>query len=443
MDLENYTFSLTILPEYMLNIQNNHVILFPVLINKYLMGELHRLLSFCLALFFTLSIYANTRDDAFVLVIDPGHGGKDAGAVGKRGKEKDINLAVSALLGKYIASKHPEVKLVYTRNRDIFIGLDERADIANKANANLFISIHTNAVERKSQIRGCEVFTFGLSRSDENLEVAKRENSVILLEDNYKQKYENFDPHSSESYIIFEFMQNKFVEQSVHFASIVQKQLVRTANRQDRGVKQAEYLVLRKSSMPRVLVELDFISNPEAESYLLSRKGQETLALAISNAFTEYKRDFDRKSGTSSLVGQHQPIAQTNIVPEETDISDGPAGIIIEDESEEVIISDVRKDAVAKDEPKETDINQIQKGKANSGIVYKVQILASTQKIPDKSKELKGYKADYYVEKNMYKYTVGESSDRKEIGRIQKKLAKDFKDAFIVTFKNGVKAPNK
>jgi N-acetylmuramoyl-L-alanine amidase len=386
------------------------------------MGKPYRLLSFCLALFFAFSIQANTRDNAFVLVIDPGHGGKDAGAVGRKGKEKDINLAVSALLGKYIAAKHADVKLIYTRNRDVFIGLDERADIANKANANLFISIHTNAVERRnSNIKGCEVFTFGLSRSNENLEVAKRENAVILLEDNYKQKYENFDPHSSESYIIFEFMQNKFVEQSINFASIVQKQLVRTANRQNRGVKQAEYLVLRKSSMPRVLVELDFISNPEAENYLLSRKGQETLALAISNAFTEYKRDFDRKSNASP-VDNNQAIAQTNIVPIETD---DPL--------------DEQTDTIIEDEPAETDGNSVQNSKTKGNIVYKVQILVSPKKLPEKSKELKGYKADYYIEKNRYKYTYGESSDWKEINKIQKKIAKDFKDAFIVSFKDGVK----
>ncbi|GHU64651.1 N-acetylmuramoyl-L-alanine amidase [Bacteroidia bacterium] len=401
------------------------------------MGKPYKLLSFCLALFFAFSVQANIKDNTFVLVIDPGHGGKDAGAVGRKGKEKDINLAVSTLLGKYITAKHPDVKLIYTRNRDVFIGLNERADIANKANANLFISIHTNAVERRnSRIKGCEVFTFGLSRSNENLEVAKRENAVILLEDNYKQKYENFDPHSSESYIIFEFMQNKFVEQSVNFASIIQKQLVRTANRQNRGVKQAEYLVLRKSSMPRVLVELDFISNPEAESYLLSRKGQETLALAISNAFTEYKKDFDRKSNGSSPVGKNQKIAQSNIIPiEADDIVEEPANVIIEADN------DMRTDIV--NNHGKNDIKPSPNSNAKSNTIYKVQILVSPKKLPEKSRELKGYKADYYIEKNMYKYTYGESSDWKEINRIQKKIAKDFKDAFIVRFKDGVKAPNK
>jgi N-acetylmuramoyl-L-alanine amidase len=256
---------------------------------------------FSVVLLVAFSMQAGADNPSFVLVIDPGHGGKAVGAVGRKGKEKDINLAVSKLLKQYVAEEHPDVTIIMTRNRDVAVGLDERADIANKANANLFISIHANAVHRKnSWLKGSEVYTFGLSRNEENLEVAKRENSVILLEDNYKQKYEGFDPNSSESYIIFEFMQNKFVEQSVDFATMVQKQLVETAHREDLGVKQAEFLVLRKSTMPRILIELDFISNPEAEEFMLSKEGQEILARSICKAFTEYKKDFDRKTGKKS-----------------------------------------------------------------------------------------------------------------------------------------------
>jgi N-acetylmuramoyl-L-alanine amidase len=256
---------------------------------------------FLAVLLFVFPLQADTNNNPFVLVIDPGHGGKATGAIGKRGKEKDINLAVSKLLKQYISEEHPEVKIIMTRTRDVAVGLDERADIANKANANLFISIHANAIAKNSQLNGSEVYTFGLSRTKENLEVAKRENSVILLEDNYKQKYEGFDPNSSESYIIFEFMQNKFTEQSVSFATMVQKQLVETAHREDLGVKQAEFLVLRKSTMPRVLIELDFISNPEAELFMLSKEGQEILAHSICNAFSEYKKDFDRKTVTKTI----------------------------------------------------------------------------------------------------------------------------------------------
>jgi len=330
---------------------------------------------------------------AFVLVIDPGHGGKDTGAFGKKGKEKNINLAVAQLAGQYIASEHPDVKIVYTRTQDIFIGLNERTDIANKANANLFISIHSNSLaNKKSRIKGAEVYIFGVTRIAENLEVAKRENSVILLEDNYEQKYEGYDPNSAESSIIFEFMVNLYAEQSLNFASMVQKELVKTAKREDRGVKQAGYLVLRKSSMPRILIELDYINNPESENYLMSATGQKNLARAISNAFTEYKKGFDNK--------------EKNSTQEQTPV-----------------------------------ITAKQEKTVSSGRTYKIQILASLKKLPDKSPELKGYKADYFVEGKYYKYTYGESSDLNEINNLRRKIANDFKAAFVIAFENGVKIP--
>ena len=268
-----------------------------------------RFIAFFIVLFFVFPLQADTKSNSFVLVIDPGHGGNATGAIGKRGKEKDINLAVSKLLKQYILEEHPDVKILMTRTKDVAVDLDERANIANKANANLFISIHANAVRKNHQLNGSEVYTFGLSRSEENLEVAKRENSVILLEDNYKQKYEGFDPNSSESYIMFEFMQNSYVEQSINFATMVQKQLVETAHREDLGVKQAEFLVLRKSTMPRILIELDFITNPDAEQFMLSKEGQETLARSICNAFTEYKKDFDRKTATQKESDTHRQIS--------------------------------------------------------------------------------------------------------------------------------------
>jgi N-acetylmuramoyl-L-alanine amidase len=358
-----------------------------------------------------------------VLVIDPGHGGKDPGALGKKGKEKDINLAVAMLAGQYIISEHPDVKIVYTRNKDIFIGLNERADIANKANANLFISIHTNSISRKSHIRGAEVYTFGVTRIQENLDVAKRENSVILLEENYEQKYEGFDPNSAESYIIFEFMVNLYAEQSINFAGMVQKELVKTAKRGNRGVKQAGYLVLRKSSMPRILIELDFISNSEAENYLLGSTGQKSLARAISNAFTEYKREFDRKSGVSAKENSTIDSEKT-LFPTENETNLDDTAPIQNEADKETIISK-------------------EKGSLPLKRVYKIQILASTQKLPEKSPQLKGYKAVFYREGKYYKYTYGESSDWNEINNLRKKIVKDFKNAFIITFENGMKVSDK
>lgn len=370
--------------------------------------------------------------NTFVLVIDPGHGGKDPGALGKRGKEKDINLAVGLLAGKYIADEHPDVKIVYTRTKDVFIGLDERADIANKANANLFISIHANSLTGNSSIKGAEVYTFGVTRNAENLEVAKRENSVIRLEDNYKQKYEGYDPNSSESNIIFEFMVNLYADQSIHFASMVQNELVKTADRDDRGVKQAGYLVLRKSSLPRILIELDYISNSDAAKYLSSQEGQKKLARSIANAFTRYKNDFD-------IIENKPPVREIKPLKESKDEQQAPT---IPDT---VQLPEQEKQLSKQEEqlPEKTIKKENTEKTTSSDIVYKIQILAATKKIPANSKELKGYKATYYVEGNYYKYTVGESRDWNEINKLREKIVKDFKDAFIITLKNGVKVPNK
>ena len=381
----------------------------------------------CVFLLSTTSTLADNKDETFILVIDPGHGGKDPGAIGKKGKEKNINLAVALQAGKHIEQKHPDVKIVYTRKKDVFIGLDERADIANRSKANLFISIHTNASSARS-VCGPEVFTFGVSRTQENLEVAKRENSVIALEDNYKEKYEGFDPNSSESYIIFEFMQNKFVEQSIDFASTMQRELQKCVSWRGRGVKQAEYLVLRKSSMPRILIELDFISNAKAEDVLVSDAGQKKYAKSISDAFTKYKNDYDRKKGINPVQTE---TVETAKKPETT-----KKETIKKEEQKEERKEDVKAPVVV--QQKNTNSKPSQ-----SGIVYKVQILASSKKLPAESSKLKGYNADYYQENDLFKYTYGESSDWSEISRIRKSLLKDFNDAFIITFKDGVKVQNK
>ena len=331
--------------------------------------------------------HAENQNDSFVVVIDPGHGGKDSGAVGRKGKEKDINLSVALLTGKYIEEKYPDVKVIYTRKKDVFIGLYERANIANKNNADLFISIHTNSVKNRN-VRGSEVFTLGMSRTKESLEAAQKENSVIYLEDNYEEKYEGFDPTSSESYIIFELMQNQYAEQSIKFADFVQKELVKCVKWRGRGVKQAGYLVLARSSMPRVLVELDFISNPEAENFLLSKNGQNRYAKAIFDAFSNYKADYDNKK-----LSNNRPANATQKKQTET------AG----------------------------------------DIIYKVQILTSSKQLKNNSPLFKGYKVDFYIENKTYKYTYGESTNLNEINKIKTSLTKDFKDAFVIKTKDGVR----
>ena len=226
----------------------------------------------------------------YTLVIDAGHGGKDPGAVSKGTKEKNINLAVALELGRLVEKNCPGVKVVYTRKTDVFVELDERANIANRAKADLFISIHTNATAAKVGPKGAETYTLGMHRAAENLEVAKRENAVITLESNYDERYEGFNPKSSESYIIFELMQDKNMEQSVKLAGLIQKQFRQTAGRIDKGVHQAGFLVLRATSMPSVLVELGYINNPSDESYLSTKAGTDAMAKSIYNAFVAYKK---------------------------------------------------------------------------------------------------------------------------------------------------------
>ena len=225
---------------------------------------------------------------SFTLVLDAGHGGKDPGALGRRGKEKNINLAVTKAVGKLVEENMPDVNVIYTRKTDIFVELDERARIANRAKADLFISIHTNALPGRAQGRGSETYTLGMHRAADNLAVAKRENSVITLERDYESRYEGFDPNSAESYIIFELMQDVNMEQSVRLAQLVQRQF-RNAGRPDKGVHQAGFLVLRATSMPSCLIELGYITTPAEEEYLLSERGTNQLAQAIYEAIRKFK----------------------------------------------------------------------------------------------------------------------------------------------------------
>ncbi len=360
--------------------------------------------SIVVGLFLLLPVL-QAREKTFVVVIDAGHGGKDPGARGSVIDEKVINLSVALKLGEKISAIHDDVKVVYTRKTDRFVELDERANIANRNRADLFISIHTNAVKRGSSVRGTETYTLGLARSEENLAVAKRENSAILLEDNYKQTYEGFNPNVSESYIIFEFMQNKHMEQSVGFASEIQKHFA-SAGRVDRGVRQAGFLVLRKTGMPSVLVELGYISNRDEERFMKSSEGQKKLVNALSEAFTRYKTQYDRKQG-------------------------------------EALGKTASADVAAKPAPQdERQTSAAVKTKAGTSgkIVYKVQILTSDRKLRQGTKAFKGYKnVDYFVENGIYKYTYGETTDFDVARKLRREVAKDFKDAFIVTFRDGKK----
>lgn len=352
----------------------------------------------------------------FVVVIDAGHGGHDPGAVGRISKEKNINLTVALKLGNMIKKECDDVKVVYTRSKDVFIPLDRRAQIANDAKADLFISIHTNALANNRTAQGASTWTLGLAKSDANLEVAKRENSVILYESDYKTRYAGFNPNSSESYIIFEFMQDKYMEQSVHLASLVQKQFRHHCNRGDRGVHQAGFLVLKASAMPSILVELGFISTPEEERYLNSENGTTTLARGIYRAFLSYKREQEIR-----LTG-----ASRTIVPKNDPVSPEPA---TEAPAE-----------VAKPKPTPQRARTVQSTTNEGNITFKIQILTSSRPLAKNDARLKGLKGvEYYKEGGVYKYTYGASSDYNRVARTRRNISELFKDAFIIAFKNGEK----
>jgi len=254
-------------------------------------------------------------EDQWVVVIDAGHGGKDPGAVGARGKEKNINLAVALKTGKYISDNMKDVKVIYTREDDTYPGLAERADVANRNKADLFISIHSNALSDK-RFNGAETYVLGQTMDEANLQVAMKENSVITYEKDYQTKYEGFDPTSAESYIIFSLMQNTYLKQSTEFATLVQNQFRERVGRKDRGVKQAGFVVLWRTTMPSVLVELGFITNPEEEKFLMSEQGQDYLASAIFRAFRDYRQTIDSRSGIRNGIGVATGKDVTPVKPE-------------------------------------------------------------------------------------------------------------------------------
>ena len=383
--------------------------------------------SICLGLLTSFFCAGSAEAKNFVVVIDAGHGGHDPGAIGKISKEKNINLNVALKFGKLIQKNCGDVKVIYTRTRDVFIPLDRRAEIANNAKADLFISIHTNALANNRTAKGASTWTLGLAKSDANLEVAKRENSVILYESDYKTRYAGFNPNSAESYIIFEFMQDKYMSQSVHLASLVQKQFRHSCNRIDRGVHQAGFLVLKASAMPSILVELGFISTPEEERYLNSETGTTTLANGIFHAFLTYKREQEIRLNGSSKT----------ILPE-----DIPEAI-----EETVASADTKvknKVPQSKVNPVSPSPQQVEKAVVNqterTGIVFKIQILTSSRPIAKNDKRLKGLKnVDYYKEGGLYKYTYGTSPDYNKVVRTKRTIAAQFKDAFIIAFKDGQK----
>jgi len=362
--------------------------------------------------FISFSLAAQDNGTGYKLktvVIDAGHGGKDPGSPGKLTYEKDVVLAIALKLGNLIETELPGVKVIYTRKTDEFIPLHQRADIANENKADLFISIHANG-NPNSLVTGTETLVLGLHRAGENFEVAKRENSVILLEPDYHSRYEGFDPNSPESYIIFSLMQNLYFEQSINMAALIEDQFRERAQRKDRGVKQQGLLVLAQTSMPGILIETGFITNPEEEKYLMSEEGQNVISSAIFRAFRDYKKIIESKSSFA--------LASRN-----SKQSDSMGSVFIKN-------SNATDSFPVESAPAAADIPL-------SKVEFKVQIAASSKPIPTNSHTFKGLNdvREYHVG-DIYKYAVGSSQTFPEIISYSKQIKERFPDAFIIAVKN-------
>lgn len=328
-----------------------------------------------------------------VVVIDAGHGGRDPGASVGTAREKDIVLDIALKVGEYIKKNYPDTKVIFTRDRDIFIPLYKRAEIANRNNADLFISIHANYVSAKS-VQGSETFVLGQHRSEDNLEVAKKENAVILLEDNYSTTYENFDPNSPESYIMFEMIQDEYLEQSVMLAAVIQDHFREVSKRRDRSVKQAGFLVLRETTMPSVLVEAGFLSNQSERNYLMSASGRSSMASSIFKAFEEYKRRIEEKS-RFNLVTEN--IESDELIAAEVDNSAGPV----------------------------------------SKVVYSVQVAATKRSKTPVPSNFKGEKNIFKINAgNLNRYYSGRFDSYNDALAEKQRLQNKFKDAFVVAFED-------
>ena len=374
-----------------------------------------------------------SASNRFTLVIDAGHGGHDAGALGSMSKEKDINLSVALAFGKYVERNQPDVKVVYTRKTDVFIPLKERANIANRAGADLFISVHTNALPAGKIARGFETYTLGMHRAKDNLDVAMRENSVISMEKGYQQTYQGFDPRSSESYIIFEFIQGKNMERSVELARLIQRSVCAGANRPNKGVHQAGFLVLRETSMPGCLIELGFITTPDEEALLNTASRVDDIARSIYQAFAQYKDKYDKGVSVPYRPTGDDATDVPSIVP--SDFKEDKASVVVRPTTRAA----VRTAPASKVKEKAPSVAK-QPRQVQDEPVFKVQILTSSRVLRAGDSHFKGEtEIDSYQENGMVKYTIGASTNYNEIYCLRKSLLEKFPEAFIIAFKNGEK----
>ncbi len=353
-------------------------------------------------------LFAQKATDNFfggikTVVIDAGHGGKDVGCLGSVGREKDVALAISLKLGGYLEETFPNLKVIYTRKTDVFIELYERARIANRNKADLFICIHANA--GGSSAFGTETYVMGNAKSETNLKAAQRENASILLEDNYEAKYDNFDPNSAESYIALTLMQSAYQDQSIEFADKVQRQFRERVGRRDRGVKQAPFLVLHQTTMPSVLIETGFLTNASEEKFLISEVGQDYLASAIYRAFKEYNTEIENR-------------ARILYDAEQAALKRG---------------ADINKN---KKEQQKVSGKTVE---SNEDITFMVQLVTSSRLVdtkPENFKRLVGVK--YYEAGGLYRYTYGNEDSWDKAAVLQKEvIEKGYTDAFIIAFHKG------
>ena len=390
---------------------------------------------------FMILVVADVAARQFTLVIDAGHGGHDAGAKGSFSYEKNINLKMALAFGRYVEKNCPDVKVIYTRKTDVFVPLHKRADIANKNRADVFISIHTNALPGGRIARGMETYTMGMRRSNEKLSAAQRENAVITYESDYKERYEGYDPNSPESAIMFEFIHDKNMAKSVELAKHVQKSVCSTANRPDKGVKQDVFLVLRETSMPACLIELGFITTPDEERLLNDDASIDNIARGIYSAFAKYKND--------NYSGVNVPL----VAPKESDKVSLPTLIPQDDADKQKNRNAARnsettasKPQSAPSQPRRAAAKTVNapagtsKADDDDAPVFKVQIMANATKEAKNSPRFKGYDGiDMYEEGGMYKYTIGASTNYNAINRLRASLATEFPGCFVVAFRNGSK----
>ncbi|MBR6877968.1 MAG: N-acetylmuramoyl-L-alanine amidase [Bacteroidales bacterium] len=380
-----------------------------------------------------MTLLAQRGEKITTVVIDAGHGGKDTGAIGAISKEKDLNLTVALLAGDYIKKNLPDVKVIYTRERDVFVTLNERAAIANRNNADVFISIHCNSTDSKgASASGAETYVLGEHKNAANLEVAKKENSSILYEEDAAEQYGDFDLNSPEAYIALSLFQKEYLNQSLQLAAKVQEQFSKRVGRKDRGVQQAGFLVLWKTAMPSILIELGFISNAAEERFLASADGQSYMASAIYRAFRDFKAAYEGENLVAETKPQPEPKVEPQLEPQPEPKTE-PKPEPKPEPQPEVKPEPTPEVKPVEEKPQVAEV---------PAVAFKVQFATRDTKIPVTDKAFSRVsEVDVYYYNGAYRYTSGDFRTKQEAINRQAEIRKlGFSDAFVVAFVNGERA---